>query len=82
MNTRGWIGITQSARKPRTLVAVASPTEVYPAPVWVGAPLRPGTDKRYEDAYTVTVRDPREYPFADNPVYAVFAEVGEDTKMV
>ena len=59
---------------------MASPTEVYPEPVWVGAPVRPGTEKRYEDTYKVTVRDPREYPFADIPVYAGFAEVGEDTK--
>ena len=28
----------------------------------------------------MTVRDPREYPFADIPVHAGFAEVGEETK--
>ena len=74
-----WMGVKQWSPEPRKVLVVASSTVVQPhLPTW--APKEPGRPVSHEVAYQPTCKDPRDYPFADVPVYRGYAEVDHRTQ--
>ena len=72
--TDGWVVLRAHSERGKRLVALASATEVFHRPETYLDVVGHIPIGGWQDDLAVVARDPRQFPFADVSVYAVFVE--------